>query len=40
MENSVHTSLDGHDEFFPDVGGKIIGSNNSLLDALTTCAKL
>lgn len=42
MQYPVHVSrdgkvsaLDGH-ESFPDVGGKILGSHNSLPDALTT----
>lgn len=42
MQYPVHVSrdgkvsaLDGH-ESFPDVGGKILGSPNSLPDALTT----
>lgn len=33
--NGKVSSLDGH-ESFPDVGGKILGSHNSLPDALTT----
>ncbi|KAE9602903.1 putative phospholipase D [Lupinus albus] len=42
MQYPVHVSRDGKvsalndHEFFPDVGGKILGSPNSLPDALTT----